>query len=85
MCRFLQIPSNDSRYDGYNHWMGKYETPSNGSDDTDQDKGSVPKRQKRGNCTYCREKGKLNAKTPFFCDKYKVPLHFECFKPFHVK
>ena len=27
-------------------------------------------------CPYCREEGKLNAKTLFFCKRYKVPFHF---------
>ncbi len=40
---------------------------------------------KRCNCKMCHLNGQADLKWVFMCEKFKVPLHTHCFKPYHTK
>ena len=65
-------PADGARFDGLNHSMVGTELDDAG-------------KNKRRNCRYCALQKKPDMKSVFVCEKCKVPLHINCFKPYHVK
>ena len=60
-------PTDEARYNRFDHWIVSTELDSKGA-------------PKRRNCKQCANEGKKDNKTLLRCEKCNVPLHHHCFK-----
>ena len=59
-----------TRFDLFNHWPVHNEL----------DENDKPRRR---NCKMCLENKKVDQKSTFMCTKCNIPLHINCFEPYH--